>query len=86
MLAACYAHAVAALQIKDVPHDLHDKARPRAEQLDLTLGDYVLSLIRRDLERNKSREWRSALLERPVTEIPPGLVVELIREGRGEDE
>ena len=86
MLRACYTHAMAALQIKDVPHDLHDKARARAEQLDLTLGDYVLSLIRRDLERNKSREWRSALLERPVTEIPPGLVVELIREGRGEDE
>lgn len=77
---------MAALQIKDVPSDLHDRARDRAEQLDLTLGDYVLSLIRRDLERSKVREWRERLLERPVIQIPEGLVVSMIREGRGEDE
>ena len=76
---------MAALQIKDVPGELHKRARTRAEELDLTLGDYVLSLIRRDLERSQAREWRAQLLERPVVAIPEGLVVELIREGRGED-
>ena len=76
---------MAALQIKDVPSELHKRARTRAEELDLTLGDYVLSLIRRDLERSQAREWRAQLLERPVVAIPEGLVVELIREGRGED-
>lgn len=73
------------LQIKEVPSELHERARARAEELDLTLGDYVLSLIRRDLERSQAREWRAQLLERPVVAIPVGLVVELIREGRGED-
>ena len=44
---------MAAIQIKDVPSDLHKKARLRARNLDLTLGDYVLSLIRRDMDRDK---------------------------------
>jgi len=50
----------------------------------LTLGEYVLTLIRRDLQRNEVREWREQLLKRPVVSIPDGLVLELIREGRGE--
>ena len=75
---------MAALQIKEVPSELHERARTRAEELDLTLGDYVLSLIRRDLERSQAREWRAQLLERPTVTIPEGLVVELLREGRGE--
>jgi hypothetical protein len=64
------------------PSDLHKKARLRARNLDLTLGDYVLSLIRRDMDRGEVREWRAALLERPVTQLPADLVLELIREGR----
>ena len=86
MLSACYGENMAALQIKDVPARLHDRARERAEQMDLTLGEYVLSLIRRDLERAEVRDWRESLLDRPVTVIPEGLILELIREGRGEDE
>jgi hypothetical protein len=77
---------MAALQIKNVPTDLHKRARKRAESLDLTLGDYVLSLIRRDLERSSAREWREQLLRRPVTPLRDGLVLELIREARGEEE
>lgn len=77
---------MAALQIKDVPPDLHKRARKRAENLDLTLGEYVLTLIRRDLQRNEVREWREQLLKRPVVSIPDGLVLELIREGRGEQD
>ncbi|MEY3615723.1 MAG: hypothetical protein RLZZ518_724 [Actinomycetota bacterium] len=73
---------MAAIQIKDVPSELHKKARLRARNLDLTLGDYVLSLIRRDMDRGEVREWRAALLERPVTQLPADLVLELIREGR----
>jgi len=76
---------MAALQIKEVPSKLHERARARAKELDPTLGYYVLSLIRRDLERSQAREWRAQLLERPVVAIPEGLVVELIRDGRGED-
>ena len=65
---------------------LHERARERAEQMDLTLGEYVLTLIRRDLERGEVREWRESLLSRPVTAIPDGLILELLRESRGEDE
>jgi len=76
---------MAALQIKDVPNDVHEQARDRAEQLDLTLGEYVLSLIRKDLERSTMREWREQLLARPVTQLPEGIVVALVREGREEE-
>jgi hypothetical protein len=85
MLKACYSHAMAALQIKDVPNDVHEQARDRAEQLDLTLGEYVLSLIRKDLERSTMREWREQLLARPVAQLPEGIVVALVREGREEE-
>jgi len=76
---------MAALQIKDVPNDVHEQARDRAEQLDLTLGEYVLSLIRKDLERSTMREWREQLLARPVAQLPEGIVVALVREGREEE-
>ena len=76
---------MAALQIKDVPNDVHEQARDRAELLDLTLGEYVLSLIRKDLERSTMREWREQLLARPVTQLPEGIVVALVREGREEE-
>jgi hypothetical protein len=82
MLAACYTHAMAAIQIKDVPERIHDLARRRAERLDLTLGEYVLSLIRNDLERSDVTEWRQRMLARPVTNLPSGLVQGLLDEGR----
>ena len=82
MLTACYTHAMAAIQIKDVPNRIHELARRRAESLDLTLGDYVLSLIRNDLERGDVKEWRQRMLARPVINLPKGLVIDVLDEGR----
>ena len=37
-----------AIQVKDVPEELHEALRRRAIQEGMTLADYVLDLIRRD--------------------------------------
>jgi hypothetical protein len=55
-----------AIQVKDVPEELHEALRRRAIQEGMTLADYVLDLIRRDLGLPSRREW----LERLATREP----------------
>jgi plasmid stability protein len=53
-----------AIQVKDVPEELHDALRRRAIQEGTTLADYVLDLIRRDLGLPSRREWFERLATR----------------------
>jgi antitoxin FitA len=71
-----------AIQVKDVPQELHDALRRRAIQEGMTLADYVLDLIRRDLSLPSRREW----LERLATREPVegGDIAEEIRAARAE--
>jgi antitoxin FitA len=46
-----------AIQVKNVPADLHEALRRRAADEGMDLQDYVLMLIRRDLRRPTMREW-----------------------------
>jgi hypothetical protein len=71
-----------AIQVKDVPEELHEALRRRAGQEGMTLADYVLDLIRRDLGLPSRREW----LERLATREPVegGDVAEDIRAARAE--
>jgi plasmid stability protein len=46
-----------AIQVKHVPNDLHDALRARAAAEGMTIEDYVLGLIRKDLSRPSMREW-----------------------------
>jgi antitoxin FitA len=55
-----------AIQVKDVPEELHEALRRRAIKEGMTLADYVLDLIRRDLGLPSRREW----LERLATREP----------------
>jgi antitoxin FitA len=55
-----------AIQVKDVPEELHRALRRRAIEEGMTLADYVLDLIRRDLGLPSRREW----LERLATREP----------------
>ena len=61
MLPACYDHAMGALQVKNIPPDLHDAIRRRAAEQGLTVSDYVLELVRRDLAVPNQREWFAGL-------------------------
>jgi antitoxin FitA len=71
-----------AIQVKDVPEELHEALRRRAVQEGMTLADYVLDLIRRDLGLPSRREW----LERLATREPVegGDIAAEIRAARAE--
>ena len=72
MLQACYEHAVANLQVKNVPAALHRRIRRLAKQQGKTVGEVVLDAVDRAraraewIERRKGRE-RTALA-RPAAE------------------
>lgn len=48
---------MAAIQVKDVPDDLHEALRQRAAERGVTLGQYLLELIRRDLRKPRLETW-----------------------------
>ena len=67
-LRACYCHAVATLQVKNLPDELHAGLRERASREGLTMSDYVTRLVRRDLRRPAMNEWLDSQLTRPTRE------------------
>jgi plasmid stability protein len=48
---------MANLQVKNLPNDLHAKARARADAQHLTLSAYVARLIQRDVSEPSLDEW-----------------------------
>jgi hypothetical protein len=61
---------VSALQIRDVPPDLHRRLRERAAADRVTLSTYVLRVLERDAGRPSTREWFATLAQRePVREV-----------------
>lgn len=61
---------VAALQVKDVPPELHEALRRRAAEEGVDLQVYVLQALQRDLATPARRLWLQRLQRQPVT---PGL-------------
>jgi plasmid stability protein len=57
-----------ALQVKNIPPDLHDAIRRRAAEQGLTVSDYILELVRRDLAVPSQREWFAELAGRGPVE------------------
>ncbi len=57
-----------AIQVKGVPEELHEALRRRAIREGMSLADYVLDLIRRDLGLPSRREWFERLATREPVE------------------
>ena len=72
--------------MKDVPEELHEALRRRAAEQGMTLADYVLDLIRRDLGVPSRREWFERLATREPVKLRPGQAAEMIRAERAERE
>lgn len=53
---ACYKHAVANLQVKNIPDELHRKLRLQAEREGRTIRDLVLDAVSRAVAREEFRE------------------------------
>jgi hypothetical protein len=75
-----------AIQVKDVPQELHEALRRRALEQGMTMADYVLDLIRRDLGLPSRREWFERLATREPVNLRPGEAAEMIRAERAERE
>jgi plasmid stability protein len=73
-----------AIQVKDVPEELHEELRRRAVPEGMTLADYVLDLIRRDLGLPGRREWWDRLATREPVDIDREVIVESIHAARAE--
>jgi plasmid stability protein len=61
MPVACYDEAMGHLQIKNVPSKLHAELRLRAELDGLSLRDYVLGLLQREVALPTVEEWLEEL-------------------------
>jgi plasmid stability protein len=73
-----------AIQVKGVPEELHRALRRRAIEEGMSLADYVLDLIRRDLGLPSRREWFERLATREPVDLGPNDVVEAIHASRAE--
>ncbi len=74
-----------AIQVKNVPEDLHEALRSRAAREGMDLQSYLLKLIRRDLALPSETEWLEELRAQPTVS---GLscAVEMLRTGREDRE
>jgi hypothetical protein len=73
---------MAAIQVKNVPEDLHDALRARAKQEGMSVSEYLLRLLQRDLSRPSQREWLESLKRlEPTGEID---AVAAVHAGRAE--
>ena len=75
-----------AIQVKDVPEELHRALRRRAIEEGMTLADYVLDLIRRDLGLPSRREWLERLATREPVDLGSDAVVAALHAARAERE
>ena len=75
-----------AIQVKDVPEELHEALRRRAIAEGMSLADYVLDLIRRDLGLPSRREWFERLATREPVNLRPGEAAEALHAARAERE
>jgi post-segregation antitoxin (ccd killing protein) len=82
MLLACYVHAMAALQVKNVPEDLHEQLRERAEAEGVSISELVLAAIRRELNRPRMQQWFDEVVQDAPTTVKRSDIVAAIAEGR----
>ena len=60
---------MSSVQVKNVDGETHEQLRQRAAQAGVTLGEYVLELIRKDLRKPSRTEWLARLRALPPAAI-----------------
>lgn len=66
MLEACYIPGMPAIQVKNVPQELHDQLREIAELQKCTIGDVILEAIKQEINRQKHTQWLDEVLSHPT--------------------
>lgn len=64
MPAACYRHAMATLQVKNLPEELHASVAERARALHITMSEYVTRALRREVARPDFADWAERIATR----------------------
>jgi antitoxin FitA len=54
-----------AIQVKNVPERVHEAIRKRAAAEGVTVGEYVLRAVKRDLALPTQKEWLARVSRRP---------------------
>jgi len=79
---ACYTDKVSNVQVKNLKAEIHDQLRARAGAAGLTISDYVLELIRRDLRMPSRRQWLNTVSSLPHHEFSRAEITDAIRDER----
>jgi predicted transcriptional regulator len=66
MLEACYFPDMPAIQVKNVPQELHDQLREIAELQKCTIGDVILEAIKQEINRQKHTHWLDEVFAHPT--------------------
>jgi predicted nucleic acid-binding protein len=77
---ACYRHAVSAIQVKNVPEDLHAQLRERAAAEGVTVGELILRAIRRELSSRTLEDWFAEVDALPLSRRPTQAEIDDARE------
>lgn len=80
----CYHSTMSNVQVKNLPDDLHEQLRARAAEHHATISDYVLELIRRDLQRPTRRAWIHDVLSTPKLSPSPSDAADMVSSVRSE--
>lgn len=82
---ACYSLTMSFIQVKHVPVEVHAAVRARAAAEGMTVSEYVLDLLRRDLAFPSQRQWMARVRSREPVDIRSIDAVDAVRAER-EDE
>jgi hypothetical protein len=72
------------VQIRGVPVALRDRLRRRADGKGLSMSQYVIEILKDDLERPTLAEWLAAVGKSPPSDLGGQTGADLVREGRRE--
>lgn len=73
---------MAALQVRNLPDDLHDLLRDRADAEGRTISEVVKEILERELRRPRIHEWLDLVARTPSVDISTDEIVSIVREGR----
>lgn len=73
------------IQVKNVTEDLHEAVRRRAAQEAMTVSDYVLDLLQRDLSLPSRREWLARVATRTRIDIHAAALLDAVRAERDDE-
>lgn len=76
--------SVGAIQVKNVPEELHDAIRRRAAKQGLTVSQFVLETLRREMAFPTMDEWLDEVATHEPVDLQGLDVAELIRQIREE--